>query len=111
MVKSAVDMVGDDSASRFLEIDGNLSEIEYKLSILNSFLGDRPDDLGTATVFEMLERLMDSSLAATSGQQQSVRFRDPTPPSPALSDFSLRFYALKRDFRFLQIYYHWDRLF
>ncbi|KAL7565158.1 hypothetical protein ACA910_021536 [Epithemia clementina (nom. ined.)] len=99
MVKSAVDMIGDDSATRFLDIEGNLGEIEHKLSILKVFLGDRPDNLGTSTVFEMLERLMDSLVASTAGQQQAVRFHDPAPSSPALSEFSSRFASLERDFR------------
>ncbi|KAL7574688.1 hypothetical protein ACA910_003031 [Epithemia clementina (nom. ined.)] len=65
MVKSVVDMVGNNSAAQFLEVDGDLREIEYKLSILKTLLCVHLDDLGTSTVFEMLERLANSTSAST----------------------------------------------
>ncbi|KAL7575186.1 hypothetical protein ACA910_018674 [Epithemia clementina (nom. ined.)] len=96
VVKSTVEMVGDDSAAWLLEMEGDLGEIEYKLSILKTYLGERPDDLGTATVFKLLENLMDAT--APTGSQQGVRFRNTLPSSLAMSNLSSRHALLDRDF-------------
>ncbi|KAL7565927.1 hypothetical protein ACA910_008389 [Epithemia clementina (nom. ined.)] len=71
MLHDSITGVGDSKGACFMDIDDALASMEYKLSVLKTLIGERNNDQGTASIFEIL---------GASSSSPSVQF---SPLAPA----------------------------